>query len=209
MSTQCGSISKIVVAIVAHPSRMSHVNKVMESLESEGCKCFPFVDYHGIGAARNHHRAIRWAANQDCRVLIMEDDAIPVIGFVEKAKAWIAIAHSQVISFYLGTSRPKDYQPIVTDKVINARHGYIRLDKFIHGVCYTMNREYYKMAAESYNVNRPADFAIGECFPNRQFLFVTDSLVEHLDGDSVDTHQDGEPRNEPRKARFLADKLIF
>lgn len=210
MSSQDGSTSKmeIKIAVVAHPSRMDHVKRVMEAMPE--VEFFPFVDYHGIGASRNHHRAIQWAAKQDCRVIIMEDDAVPIADFSDEAWLWCVIAHTQVISFYLGTSRPKDYQSIIEGKINEAgSKPYIILDKFIHGVCYTMNQDDYKLAAERYNVNRPADFAIGECFPGKSFVFVKDSLVEHLDSESVESHQDKQPRTEPRKARKLAGSLIF
>lgn len=210
MISQDGSTNKmeIKIAVVAHPSRMDHVKRVMESMPE--VEFFPFVDYHGIGASRNHHRAIQWAAKQDCRVIIMEDDAVPVDDFRKLALDWMIAFPDEIISFYLGTSRPKDYQSKI-DKLMAITQGNIRimLDKFIHGVCYTMSQENYRLAAERYNVNRPADFAIGECFPGKSFVFVKDSLVEHLDGESVESHQDKQARTEPRKARKLAGKLIF
>lgn len=210
MTSQDGSTNnmEIKIAVVAHPSRMDHVKRVMEAMPE--VEFFPFVDYHGIGASRNHHRAIQWAAKQDCRVIIMEDDAVPVDEFIHKAGLWCAVAHNQVISFYLGTSRPKDYQGLVNSKISDAGNNpCIILDKFIHGVCYTMSQDNYRLVAERYDVNRPADFAIGECFPGKSFVFVKDSLVEHLDGESVESHQDRQPRTEPRKARNLAGSLIF
>lgn len=210
MSSQDGNTNnmEIKIAVVAHPSRMDHVKRVMDAMPE--VEFFPFVDYHGIGASRNHHRAIQWSAKQDCRVIIMEDDAVPVEKFLNWAGLLCSLAPNDIISFYLGTSRPKDYQSKVDELLKRSLFKMnIMLDKFIHGVCYTMSQDNYKLAAERYNVNRPADFAIGECFPGKSFVFVKESLVEHLDGESVESHQDKQPRTEPRKARNLAGKLIF
>lgn len=210
MNSQDGSTNNmtIKIAVVAHPSRMDHVKRVMEAMPD--VEFFPFVDYHGIGASRNHHRAIQWAARQDCRVIIMEDDAVPVSDFLPFVKYYTSYLDGSIISFYLGTSRPKDWQRKVDELVAESRYQkFIILNKFIHGVCYTMSKDNYKLAAERYNVNRPADFAIGECFPGKPLLFVKESLVEHLDGESVESHQDNQPRTEPRKARKLAGSLIF
>lgn len=42
------------------------------------------LDEGDHGANWNHRRALEWAASQSCRVVVLEDDAIPVVGFCDK-----------------------------------------------------------------------------------------------------------------------------
>jgi hypothetical protein len=50
----------------------------------------------------------------------VEDDARPVHGFVEKVSAWLKDKPDDLISFYLGTGRPPQYQTAIAERLIAA-----------------------------------------------------------------------------------------
>ncbi|MGQ7174028.1 hypothetical protein ACUOCP_55840, partial [Escherichia sp. R-CC3] len=62
------------------------------------------------GRAAGHRRALEWASWQDCRVVILEDDALPVAGFTQLVGEWLYRFPDSLVSFYLGTGRPPQYQ---------------------------------------------------------------------------------------------------
>ncbi len=86
----------IKFAIVAHHSRLEAVMNLKHVLNAH----FLLDDKDG-GANANHRRAIEWASQQDCRVVILEDDALLVDGFTEKVTAWLDRFPDDLLSFYL------------------------------------------------------------------------------------------------------------
>ena len=203
-------ISEIAVIVVTHPYRRRNVDKIAEAIDGQ---VYCVVDRQGVGASENHRRAIQAAAaltNDTRRVIIMEDDAIPVVGFTEKALAAINGHPDGILSLYLGTSRPRTWQ-IKVDGLLqrNPSAETITLPKLIHGVCYTMPKIMFTEVAAMMNTKRPADFAVSEVFADPGVVYCVKSLVQHADGESVESHTDGQLRNEKRVARFLASDLFF
>lgn len=92
----------MLIAIVAHHSRRTMAEELASKLEAD----IVFMDEHSAGANSNHLRALRWAAEQSDRVIIIEEDALPVEGFRDKAQDWLARFPDDMLSFYLGTGRP-------------------------------------------------------------------------------------------------------
>lgn len=193
-------------AIVAHPARKESAEKLAELLGAE-----VFFDTRGEGATRNHIRALLWANQQNERVVILEDDAIPVIGFKDLVQQWVTRHPNSLISFYLGTERPPQWQPIVSAKIEDAENNgkdFITIPKLIHGVCYTVPKNALDRVISRTNLNRPADYAIGAAFGG-EILYSIKSLVQHTDGEPVEKHTDGSARDKPRVARFLAGPLAY
>ncbi|MBD4639416.1 hypothetical protein GUG46_19975, partial [Xanthomonas citri pv. citri] len=89
-----------------------------------------FMDEHSAGANANHLRALSWAAEQSDRVIIIEEDALPVDGFRDEAQDWLTRFPDNLCSFYLGTGRPPQYQMQIAERLIVAdktRADYITL----------------------------------------------------------------------------------
>lgn len=65
------------------------------------------IDEGNHGANWNHRRAIEWAAEQPCRVVVLEDDALPVRGFETRLRAgWlVSLATCLVFIWALGGHR--------------------------------------------------------------------------------------------------------
>ncbi|MEN8470171.1 hypothetical protein AAH476_37120, partial [Enterobacter cloacae subsp. cloacae] len=91
----------IKFVVVGHVSRIVHAQRLAALLDAH-----LLIDDGNHGANWNHRRALEWAAEQTCRVVVLEDDAIPVPGFIEKVTDWLARCPDDLMSFYLGTGRP-------------------------------------------------------------------------------------------------------
>lgn len=192
------------IIVVSHPSRALMVAKLQEHLPID------LVVTDQVSALHGHTLALKCAQAFDERVVIMEDDAIPVVGFIEKAQAWFDRLPSELISFYLGTSRPPHYQARVdnmTKYAAQIGQDFIRLNQLIHGVCYSLP---VGAAADVLPRMRlvEADFAIGAAW-GRGVVYPIESLVEHRDTKPVEQHPDGQPRVERRVARKLAGELMY
>lgn len=204
------------IIIVSHYKRADWVRKLLDVFPS----AFVVVDFLDRGSLWAHTEAIKLAALLNVRCVIMEDDAIPVEGFDTLAREWVEKFDPQgFISFYLGTSRPVAWQDWIKDAikkgavVSTPRPGaWLTLPTLIHGVCYTFPPDQAQRISDGLTrLNgsiKEADTAVGKAWGSR-VLYPVESLVEHRDQGSVEQHPDGQPRTEPRVARFLAAPLAY
>lgn len=194
--------------IVGHESRAEWVGQLQRALPGAAA----IVDFANDGALRGHIKALKVAQQVGARCIVMEDDAIPVVGFPELAASWCDRFPDDLISFYLGTGRPAAWQARVDDELERTASSYIVLPRLIHGVCYSIpanavTRVLDRIASFG-DTDEPADYIVGRGF-GRQVIYPVESLVEHRDGESVERHPDKEPRIERRVARNLAAPLIY
>ncbi|WP_455852702.1 hypothetical protein [Pantoea endophytica] len=194
-------MAEIRFVVVGHHSRRHQAEQLAWSLRAH-----LLIDEGHHGANWNHRRALEWANEQDCRVVILEDDAIPVSGFTDKAADWLAQFPDDLVSFYLGTGRPPQYQREIAGLLVNAdrtQGDYISLSKLIHGVCYSPPRSKLQHIVSKWNNTMAADYAVGEACGGR-VIYPCYSLVDHADLPTVERHPDNEPRTERRRAWRLA-----
>lgn len=192
-----------IYAVVAHHSREKQALELCCALGAE-----LFMDGVNGGALANHRRAIQWAAKRRERVVILEDDAIPVTEFERKAEKWLEQYPHNLISFYLGTGRPPQFQPLINESISLADisgSSVIYLPQLVHGVCYSIPQSWTdQVAALIPERGVAADYAIGDAWRRvtggRGVVYPIKSLVDHEDGVSVERHPDGQPRTERRKA---------
>ncbi|HED3540247.1 hypothetical protein N8V92_25940 [Enterobacter hormaechei subsp. xiangfangensis] len=192
----------MLIAIVAHHSRRTMAEELASKLEAD----IVFMDEHSAGANSNHLRALRWAAEQSDRVIIIEEDALPVDGFRYKAQDWLARFPDDMLSFYLGTGRPPQYQKEIAGMLVESDRvnaDYLVLSKLIHGVCYSPPQGRLARMLKAWNKTLAADYAVGEAFGGR-VIYPCYSLVDHADLPTVERHPDNEPRTERRRAWRLA-----
>ncbi len=198
------------VILVTHPSRYE------QSLELQSHLPVVATVVDNVSAWSGHYTALRMACVHapDERVVVMEDDAIPVKGFVDQVAAWCLQFPNDMLSFYLGTGRPFQFQRMVDGKIRNALQrgeSKISLPTLIHGVCYSIPPNELSRVLdgmEQLRGVREADYAIGAAW-GRSVLYPIESLVQHRDDSPVERHPDGQPRVERRVARQLAGPLMF
>jgi hypothetical protein len=197
-------ILPIKFAVVGHHRRGTMLTNLAFSLDAH-----LFIDEGDNGANWNHRRALEWAANQDCRVVVLEDDALPVEGFASLVAEWLARFPDNLISFYLGTGRPPQYQMQIAERLVIAdknRDDFITMPRLIHGVCYSVPQQYLLRVLARWDSNKAADYAVGDACGG-SVVYPCYSLVEHADGEPVEQHPDGAPRTERRRAWRLALSL--
>ncbi|WP_264238318.1 hypothetical protein [Pantoea ananatis] len=160
------------------------------------------LDHKDGGANANHRRAIEWASQQDCRVVIIEDDALLVDGFTDKVTAWLDRFPDDLMSFYLGTGRPPQYQHEVAKKLIESdqrQTDYIIMSRLIHGVCYSIPQHRISDVLTRWDSAKPADYAVGDAYGG-DVIYPCYSLVDHADSNTVERHPDNEKRTQRRRA---------
>lgn len=193
--------TQVKFVVVGHHSRIGHAQRLAALLDAH-----LLIDDDNHGANWNHRRAIEWAAEQPCRVVVLEDDALPVRGFRDKLTGWLARFPCDMLSFYLGTGRPPQYQIQIAERLINAdkvRSDFIMLQRLIHGVCYSIPPQSISRVLSQWDRSKPADYAVGDAYGG-VVVYPCWSLVDHADGEPVERHPDSAPRTERRRAWRLA-----
>lgn len=194
-------LTDIKFCVVGHHARRQQAEALAMSIGAH-----LLIDEGNHGANWNHRRAIEWAAEQPCRVVVLEDDALLVQGFTEKVTDWLARFPCHMLSFYLGTGRPPQYQKEIAGMLVDADRvcgDHIVLSKLIHGVCYSPPQGSLARMLSAWNKTLAADYAVGEAFGGR-VIYPCYSLVDHADLPTVERHPDNEPRAERRRAWRLA-----
>ncbi|PKE30963.1 hypothetical protein CWS43_09790 [Rahnella sp. AA] len=189
--------AQVTFCVVGHNKRRDMATRLADTLSAH-----LLIDEGDHGSNWNHRRAIEWAGGQACRVVVIEDDAIPVSGFIETVTDWLGRFPDDLISFYLGTGRPPQYQMAIAGKLINAdknRSDFVTLPRLIHGVCYSPPKQVIDKILSRWNYAKAADYAVGDAYGGA-VIYPCYSLVDHLDESSVESHPDNVPRTERRKA---------
>jgi len=193
--------AQISFVVVGHYSRRHQAEQLAQLLNAH-----LLIDEDQHGANWNHRRAIEWASQQRCRVVILEDDAILVNGFTEKVTAWLSRFPDDLISFYLGTGRPPQYQKEIAGMLVDSdrvNSDYLVMSKLIHGVCYSLPKSRVQLVLSRWNQTLAADYAVGDAY-GRRVIYPCYSLVDHADLPTVERHPDNELRTERRRAWRLA-----
>lgn len=193
--------TQVKFVVVGHHSRIGHAQRLAALLDAH-----LLIDDGNHGANWNHRRAIEWAAEQPCRVVVLEDDALPVQGFTDKITEWLVRFPDDMLSFYLGTGRPPQYQQQIAERLINAdkvRSDFIMMQRLIHGVCYSIPPQSISRVLSQWDCSKPADYAVGDAYGG-VVVYPCWSLVDHADGEPVECHPDSAPRTERRRAWRLA-----
>lgn len=187
----------IKFVVVGHHSRKGHAQRLAALLDAH-----LLIDDGNHGANWNHRRALEWAASQPCRVVVLEDDAMPVPWFAELVVDWLTRFADDMLSFYLGTGRPPQYQMQIAERLIvadKAQADYITLPRLIHGVCYSVPPQHINRVLSRWDSSKPADYAVGDAYGGA-VVYPCYSLVDHADGEPVERHLDSAPRTERRRA---------
>jgi len=192
------------IVIVAHYKRRDQAERLARSLNAH-----VVMDEIGNGALFGHRKALEWCSVQNERCIIMEDDALPVDDFRAKALVWMDEYPDSLLSFYLGTGRPPQYQAQIAHALTYADDpdAVICLPQLIHGVCYSIPKQFVGAVVDGLPLIGAADFAVGNAWRSvtgQPVVYPVRSLVDHDDGPSVELHPDGQKRTEPRRAWFLA-----
>lgn len=193
--------TQVKFVVAGHHSRLGHAQRLAALLDAH-----LLIDDGDHGANWNHRRALEWAACHPCRAVVLEDDAMPVPWFAELVIDWLTRFPNDMLSFYLGTGRPPQYQMQIAERLIVAdktQADYITLPRLIHGVCYSVPPQHINRVLSRWDSSKPADYAVGDAYGGA-VVYPCYSLVDHADGEPVERHPDSAPRTERRRAWRLA-----
>ncbi|HGF6045727.1 hypothetical protein AZZ63_001417 [Enterobacter hormaechei] len=194
-------LTDIKFCVVGHHARRQQAEALAMSIGAH-----LLIDEGDHGANWNHRRALEWASEQTCRVVVVEDDAMPVGLFFTSVTSWLNRFPESLVSFYLGTGRPPQYQMQIAERLIVAdktQADYITLPRLIHGVCYSVPPQHIERVLSRWDSSKPADYAVGDAWDG-SVVYPCYSLVDHADGEPVERHPDSAPRTERRRAWRLA-----
>lgn len=140
--------------------------------------------------------------------IVLQDDAMPIPKFLGHAAAAIEQHPDRLISFYLGTWKPLEWQAAVDDATEDADRlglSWLMCDRLLHGVAIALPVADIEPLLEwCQRPEVPYDERIGIWYryvAERPALFTWPSLVDHADTDTIAEHPDGEARDQPRRAR--------
>lgn len=194
-------LTDIKFCVVGHHARRQQAEALAMSIGAH-----LLIDEGDHGANWNHRRALEWASEQTCRVVVVEDDAMPVGLFFTSVTSWLNRFPESLVSFYLGTGRPPQYQMQIAERLIVAdktQADYITLTRLIHGVCYSVPPQHIERVLSRWDSSKPADYAVGDAYGGA-VVYPCYSLVDHADCEPVERHPDSSPRSERRRAWRLA-----
>lgn len=118
------------IGVVAHRDRYRKAARMADYVGAE----FITVDDGGLGAGRNHELCYEWLAESDAPwSVVMEDDAIPVRDFRDQVTKVLRAVKTDILSLYLGRSRPPHYQMPIA-QVIGSDSHFLLARELLHHV---------------------------------------------------------------------------
>ena len=118
------------IGIVAHYSRQNRAARLAEAVGAE----VVVIDQGGLGAGSNHEVCYEWLAETNAPwSVILEDDALPCKGFRDQLQQVLLSSPTNILSLYLGRTRPPHWQPSIA-KVIGGDHHYLIGTELLHHV---------------------------------------------------------------------------
>jgi hypothetical protein len=191
----------IDVVVMAHPARREQAVLLAEATDAT-IVWDQLDDEWDTGA-----RALREFDPCATHHIVLQDDALPVPGFIEHAERAIAARWHDPISFYLGTSRPPQWQGNV-DKATAAADAeglaWLTAEQLLHGVAVAVpTHDITSLLAWCRHSVLPYDERIGAWYRTQRRLitYTWPSLVDHADDGTLVQHADHRPRRRPRVAR--------
>jgi hypothetical protein len=202
------------IGIVAHESRITQAKQLYDTVSADVL----MVDDANLrlGAERNHIRT--WqslcadfpTAQWLC---ILEDDAEPVPDFLTQLTAALSVAPAPFVSLYLGRGFPRQWQPRYRETVEAATPDTCWATTsgwMMHAVGIAVRTELVPAMLKHLDqmIGHPVDQSIGQHARNirEKVAYTLPSLVDHADGPTIHTHQDGQPRTPGRKAWVVGSR---
>lgn len=202
------------IGIVAHPKRKLMAEKLFRDVDADVIH----YDKGKLGCEGNHRRV--WAslvqiAKHGDWLVVLEDDAVPVMSFRTAATAALKHAPSQIVSLYLGQGRPAQLLDRMKQAVTRADRedaSWIMYDGTIHAVGIAIRGPdlVEEMLNKTACYKGPIDQRISMWL--RQFgliaAYTFPSLVDHADVETViSRHPDGKPRQKGRVAWRFGNRM--
>ena len=189
------------IGVVAHLQRLSQAEALADQVQAD----YIAYDDGTLGCEGNHRRVWEWHAEHPADwAITMEDDAQPVEHFRYQLEQALTQAPTPIVSLYLGTGNPPEWEPakqLAINNAIHADANWIISHHLLHAVAVCIRTEHLPSLLQ-YTSDLPADFHISRWAEQsgHMIAYTHPSLVDHNDGPTLVKHPDGKARNKPRKA---------
>lgn len=167
------------------------------------------IDNGDLGANGNHVRVWSHLSHYNTDwTIVLEDDAQPITSFPIHAVCALDAAPTPIVSFYLGRSRPPQWQQRIQDALAKADANnahWITTNRLLHAVAVAVQTPLITPMLAHIAVKRylPIDEAIGHYARTNSIpiAYTVPSLVNHNDTTpSISPHRDGDKRPPGRVA---------
>ena len=199
------------IGIVSHHTRLKMSDLLCVEVEADLLS----IDPGNIGAGSNHKRVWAELATFDTDwSVVLEDDAVPVIGFRDQLAKALTAAPAPIVSLYLGQLRPPNAQPKILDAIAKADANeahWIISDRCLHAVGLAVRTELIEDMLANLKAYLPIDQAIGRWARTKghEIAYTVPSLVDHADTSTLINHPDGKPRTPGRIAHRTGTRATW
>lgn len=172
---------------------------------------YDIYDPFSNGPAMNHMRALRWHQENPSNsgyAVVLEDDALPVDGFLDQLGMVLDAAPTDYVGLYLGTGYPVQWQHILRKEVnpFGADPNFLVLPEVLNMVGYAVSyplierlADYLQTGAAYMGPDRSATRYVRDL--DLPVAYTRPSIINHRDGEpAVKSRFDGQERNRPRIA---------
>lgn len=202
---------KVAIGIVAHVARHDEAALLARLVKAK----FLSVDDGSAGCETNHRMVWSHLSELDAEwSVVVEDDAVPVDGFLDQLPQALAVAPSPVVSLYLGQQRPPREQPLIANAIAEAETcdaSWITSTQCLHAVALAVRTPLVPEMLTKLPAGRPSDQGIGAWAQSAGHLvsYSHPSICDHQDGPSLVEHPDGEERLPGRVAWTVGRKDLW
>lgn len=202
------------IGIVAHVDRAVMAHELSIGVNAK----LTNMDNGKLGCAGNHGFVQARLAAEPGWSVVLEDDAKPINYFCDDLEWALEHAPCPIVSFYLGSGYPANWQKRMADAVA-AGTSWIVSSRLLHGVGYAIAPEIKRdlaqwMAAKQRGPGMPPDEAVS-VWANahgHKVAYTNPSLVDHRDTSTVilarsPYRQHAAGRNLPRRAHNTIPRL--
>lgn len=197
----------IAIGIVTHPQRRVYAEQLQAKTNAD-----IICTDDGRGPHANHVRTWLELADTDTEwSLVLEDDAIPVVNFTDQLDKALAACPTNIMSAYLGKSRPPQWQRKIADAIAKATANdacWITSTHLLHAVAVAMRTDLIPAMLANAKAYLPTDEALGAAARKlgEPIGYSYPSICDHADLPTLIRHRDRQPRNQPRKAWRLGGR---
>jgi hypothetical protein len=190
-----------MIGIVAHTSRLDQANTLADKVNAT----YISVDDGTLGCNGNHKKVWAHLSEQHTEwSILLEDDAIPVDGFIDQAQQALAVTPGHVVSFYLGRHHiptldwEQRKQRAIAQADSNEAH-WLTTNHLLHAVAVAIPTQ--QIPSMWHHINKMPDvFPIDEAITHwayntgRTVAYTWPSLIDHADQPTTFRHPDKMPR---------------
>lgn len=215
-------MANYTLGVVAYYSREKQINYLRDELNPDLIE----VDDGIFGVMGNHCLTIEKLYENGRRtgqewLVVLEDDAQPVVGFRQQCSAALDVAPSPIVSFYSGSGHPANRQAQFADLHKRQDVHWVMHKTMRHAVAYALHVEAIELGLIDHMIKRgrqswAPDDAIGDFaqITSTKVAYSNPSLCDHEDGPTVVKCRRHlgivtSARRRPRKAHWVGTRLTW